>query len=314
MTLPGSLTHNGRRVLLKYHQLLSGSGAYPPDSLSALRETLDGGAEVIEFDVRAIAGGDYLLIHDGTLDRETTGSGPVRPVTSAAAKRLRLRGSDEPPALFSEVAPILAALRRPVKVQIDLKDEVPLEADEVRRLLRAIAPLRANSRLRVVGCRGDWNLRTLQRLDPTLAVGLDFALYLDAPEPEFPRLLLRVNVYGYLDDHPLGYVQILPARDYLEDRVESLCTLVPGAVEVYLHMEFIQRALADGVNPVEIVRRRLGTVLVDGWTLNADHPHAAEMLQMLLRAGVDQITTNTAVQLAALAENKARERGNAADR
>lgn len=303
LTLPAAVASNGRRVLLKYHRLLSGSGIHPPNSLPALREVLDGAAEVVEFDVRAIAGGDYLLIHDGTLDRETTGTGPVRPVTPAAARQLRLRGSEVPPALLSEVVPVLSALRRPVKVQVDLKDEVPLEAGEVRRLLRAIEPLRANTHLHVVvGCLGDWNLRTLRRLDPGLAVGLDFALYLDAPEPEFPRLPLRVNVYGYLDDHPLGYMRILPVRDYLEDRIESLCTLVPGAVEVYLHMEFIQRALADGINPVEVVRRRLGAVLVDGWTLNADHPQAAVMLQMLLQAGVDQITTDTAVQIAGLME------------
>ncbi len=302
MTLPASLAAGGRRVLLKYHRLLSGTGAHPPNSLSALHEVLAGGAEVIEFDVHAISDGDYVLNHDDTFNRETTGIGPVRSATRASVKALRLRGSAEPAALLSEVAQVLGSHRAPVKVQVDLKDQDPLGAEEAGRLLRAIEPMRANPRLTVVvGCLGDWNLRILRRLDTTLAVGLDFALYLDAPDSEFPRLPLRVNVYGYLDDHPLGYLRAMPVRDYLEDRVESLCHLLPGAVEVYLRAEFILRAIADGVNPVEIVRRRLG-VPVDAWTLNSGLPQTRERLAAVLAAGAGQITTDTAVQLAALHE------------
>ena len=317
MTLPGSIAFGGRRVLLKYHRLLSGTGASPPNSLSALRELLQGGAEVIECDVHAIEGGDYLLIHDDTLERETTGTGAVRHITRAAAKTICLRGSEESIALLSDMSQVLAGHRRPLKVQIDLKDEIPFREEEAGRFLRAIEPLRANPHLNVVvGCLGDWNLRTLRRLDSTLSVGLDFALYLDAPVPEFPRLPLRVNVYGYLDDHPLGYMQVMPVRAYLEDRIESLCHLLPGAVEVYLRVELILRAIADGINPVEIIRRQLGSVLVDTWTLDADASGAAETLQAVLHAGVDQITTDTAVQLAEMMQTKhgsagTREHGNA---
>ncbi len=302
MKLPGAIPFAGRRVLLKYHALLSGTGAHPPNSLSALREVLAGGAEVIEFDVHAIADAQYLLIHDDTLDRETTGTGKVARYTAASLHALRLRGSDEAPALLSDFVPLLVAHRRPLKVQVDLKDAFPLSAEEAGAFLRAIAPLSTNTHLSVVvGCAGDWNLRALRRLHPALAVGLDILLYLDVPVPEFPRLPLRVNVYGYLDDHPLGYAPTLPVSEYLVDRLESLCTLVPGAGEVYLRAEFILKAIADGINPIEVIRRQLGTaVVVDAWTLNADHPRVGEVLQSLLRAGVDQITTDSAHQLATL--------------
>lgn len=300
MKLPGSIRFAGRKVLLKYHRLLSGTGMHPPNSASALREVLAGGAEVIEFDVRAMADGNYLLIHDDTLDRETTGTGNVAVATTASVRDLHLRGTKEAPALLADVLPVLTAHRAPLKVQVDLKDVFPLSTQQATDFLRAIAPLSAHPQLSVVvGCLGDWNLRTLRRRDPSLAVGLDILLYLDVPGPEFPRLPLRVNAYGYLDDHPLGYAQRLPVQDYLVDRLESLCTLVPGAGEVYLRSEFILKALADGVNPVEVVRRQLGAaVVVDTWTLNADQPRAAAMLKSLLRAGVDQITTDSARQLA----------------
>jgi glycerophosphoryl diester phosphodiesterase len=302
VNLPSAIPFAGRRVLLKYHQFLSGTGHHPPNSVSALREVLAGGAEVIEFDVHAIADGHYLLIHDDTLDRETTGSGPVHSCTAASVRALRLRGSDEVPALLADIAPLLTAHRRRLKVQVDVKDEAPLSSEDAGAFLRALSPLSENPHLSViVGCAGDWNLRTLRRLNPTLAVGLDILLHLDIPGPEIPRLPLRVNVYGYLDDHPLGYVPGVTVRDYLADRVESLCTLVPGAEEVYLRAQFILKAIADGVNPLEIVRRRLGaSVVVDAWTLNADHPGAAEMLHSLLLAGLDQITTDSALQLPAL--------------
>jgi len=111
----------------------------------------------------------------------------------------------------------------------------------------------------------------------------------------------------------------MPVRDYLEERIESLCHLLPGAVEVYLHVELLLRAIDDGINPVELVRRELGGVPVDTWTLNAGAAGTAGMLQAVLDAGVDQITTDTAVQLATLITARdgnagTRERGDAAGR
>jgi glycerophosphoryl diester phosphodiesterase len=301
MRLPPSVTYKGRPILFKCHRLLSGLGRHPPNSLTALQEVIAEGAEAIEFDVHALNGGDYLFVHDETLDRETTGSGPVAAHTAREAKSLRLRGSDEPPALLSEAVVLLRDVARTMKVQVDLKDQYPFGDDQARRLLRALEPLRTNPRLRVVvGCLADWNLRTLRRIDSTLLLGLDFAWYLDAVVDEFPRLPVRENVYGYLDDHPLGFRRVMPVRDYLEDRVSALCGLVHGPAEVYLRKEFIQQAIADGCNPVQIVRRELGEIVVDGWTLNAGGRDAEIHLMAMLEAGVDQITTDTAVQLASM--------------
>jgi glycerophosphoryl diester phosphodiesterase len=299
--LPGHVRYRGRPVALKYHRLLSGSGLHPPNSLSALREVLDGGAEVIEFDVRAVADG-FVLLHDETLDRETSGSGPASAAPSDAVRKVRLRGWDEPPALLDDVTAVLTRHARPLKVQVDFKETMPISTEQARVFLRAIDPLRANADLRiVVGCLGDWNLRLLRRLDPALPVGLDFALYLDAPLlEEMPRLPVRVNVYGYLDDHPLGFAAALPVTAYLQDRIESLCRLVPRPVEVYLRREFIRQALADGVNPVAVVREALGDVGVDAWTLNDGDPDVRSDLTAFLDAGVSQITTDTAIELAAM--------------
>src|SRR2546422_8979793 len=92
-------------------------------------------------------------------------------------------------------------------------------------------------------------------------------------------------------------MRVMPVRDYLEERIESLCHLLPGAVEVYLHVELLLRAIADGINLVELVRRELGGVPVDTWTLNAGAAGTAGMLQSVLDAGVGQVTTDTAGEL-----------------
>ena len=301
---PAALDDNGRSVSLKYHRLLSGSGAHPPNSLLGLHEILGRGAAVIEFDIRALSGGDYVLLHDALLDRETTGSGPAAACTAAVVKTLCHRGTAIPLTLLSEVTSVLQRFTgAPVKVQVDVKDTEPFGPAEAARLLEAIGPLRGNPRLRVVvGTLADWNLRVLRRIDPALQVGLDFFIYLDAPVgDEFPRLPSRANVFGYLDDHPLGWIRgPLDVRTYLEDRITTLCGLVPGAVEIYLRKEFVAQAVRDGVNPIEVVRRVCGDVGVDVWTINAGQPHAAALLATALAAGATQITTDTAAQLPAL--------------
>ena len=307
--LPAHLAYEGRTVSLKYHRLLSGLGSHPPNSLGGLEEVITGGAEVIEFDIRTLAGGDYVLLHDAQVDRETTGRGPASAHTAASVKHLCHRGTDIPLTLLSEVTAVLRRHDGPaLKVQVDVKDTQPFTPADAERVLGALVPLRGNPRLRiVVGTLGDWNLRLLRRLDPSLEVGLDFFIYLDAPVvDEFPRLPTRVNAFGYLDDHPLGWMRAaLDVRGYLEDRIESLCRLVPGAVEVYLRKEFVAQAVRDGVNPVEVVRRTCGDVGVDVWTVNADEPGATGLLATALAAGATQITTDTASQLPAMVRSGA---------
>ncbi len=297
MTLPTHLAYRDRRILLKYHKLLSGSGRHAPNSLSALREVLDGGAEAVEFDVRPLVDGDFVLLHDPLLEHETTGRGPVEAATRAEIKAVRLRGTKEPPALLSEVAEVLREIRRPLKVQVDFKPILPVEDHMVDRLLEALAPLRTNPHLEVVvGCLADWNLRAFRRADPTLRVGFDPMLYLDAPVLDWPGLPVRLNAYGYMDDHPLGFRKLMNVREYLADRLEALVRSVPGVVEVYLRKAFVLQALRDGLNPIDYVKRVVEGVRVDVWTVNMPPTDPRELAE-LLEAGVDQITTDTALTL-----------------
>lgn len=299
--LPGHLHYRGRRVLLKYHRLLSGSGRHPPNSLAALEEVVDGGAEVVEIDLRLAADGRYVLLHDPTLERETSGLGPAREMDSQGFRRLSLRGGDVPGATFEEAIARLLTVARPLKLQLDLKEGLPLEAAGLEALALGILRLRANPHLRiVVGCLADWNLRALRRRLPDQALGVDFAWHLDAPLDEFCRLPTRVNPYGYLDDHPLGFRRLLPAARYLEDRFETLLGLIPDAAEFYLRRELLAQTLADGFDPIAFLHARRPGCVVDIWTIDPDTREGEAALHQALEAGADQITTNLPLQAHAL--------------
>lgn len=82
------------------------------NSLQGFRNVLALGVGAVEFDLHLGAGGEVLVIHDATLDRTTTGTGPVRALTDNSRHAVRLIGPggeiDEGVPLLSEVLDILA--------------------------------------------------------------------------------------------------------------------------------------------------------------------------------------------------------------
>lgn len=62
----------------------------PENSLPAIRRALDMGVEIVEIDVRRTKDGRFVVIHDRTLERTTTGTGRVEDHTLAELRELRL--------------------------------------------------------------------------------------------------------------------------------------------------------------------------------------------------------------------------------
>ena len=89
--------------LLAAHR--GGSLLWPENSLLAFRNALALGADFIEFDVHLSRDGEVMVIHDATLDRTTTGAGPVRDRSVAELKALRLK--DRSGAVTAETVPTL---------------------------------------------------------------------------------------------------------------------------------------------------------------------------------------------------------------
>lgn len=266
----------------------------PPNSLAAVQACLDARADYIEIDVVALAHDDYLLVHDDVLQSETSGSGPVAACTVSQARQLRIRNSEHPIALLSDVVRAIVDFGGTTRLQIDYKNNFPFADDEpLRRLLRLIAPL---GELVIVSSIADWQLRSLHRLAPALALGFDIQLYIDVrrAEPDsYPRTL---GAYGYWDDHVLATRRIWPHAEYLRDRYESLIGLVPGARVFYLRHQLLSQSLDDGFNWAAALHA--AGIELDAWTM--DNPQASASALRLRDAGVDLFTSNTPLAMAKL--------------
>lgn len=62
----------------------------PENSLASIDEAIDAGAHIVELDVRQTKDGVFVLMHDKTLERTTTGTGNLLDYTYDELKELRL--------------------------------------------------------------------------------------------------------------------------------------------------------------------------------------------------------------------------------
>ncbi|MGH1363199.1 MAG: glycerophosphodiester phosphodiesterase family protein [Calditrichia bacterium] len=80
----------GRKPMVSAHRAGPLPG-YPENSIEAMVNTVSHGKAIIEIDVTRSKDGVMVLMHDKTLDRTTTGSGPIEDFTLAELKELYLK-------------------------------------------------------------------------------------------------------------------------------------------------------------------------------------------------------------------------------
>jgi len=289
----------GREVALKAHQC-TWTGAHPANSLPAILECYQAPVARAEIDVAMLRDEDFLVVHDLDLADATDGSGRADETTRAAATRLHLRHNGTMtathPPLLSEVVAAIAAESFPTLLELDLKDWEPWPWPRVEELAACVQPVKDRI---TFGAGADWNLRRLQRVDPTLPMGFDISGCLDwvppgeAGEP-WPGVW---GAYGYLDAHPLARSRSGPTVDYLRDRLGGILRLVPGAREVHLRLQAVERMRADGLTDLAELLHGQG-MLLDVWTLDAGTPDWEQHLAGALALGADIVTSNTPRALA----------------
>jgi glycerophosphoryl diester phosphodiesterase len=100
----------------------------PENTLASFASALEVGAHLVELDIRLTRDGVPVIIHDATLDRTTTGTGPVREHTLSEVRAL----SAGYPELFASayaservptLAEVLGFLRGRARVMIEIKEE-----------------------------------------------------------------------------------------------------------------------------------------------------------------------------------------------
>src|SRR5207247_2483164 len=104
------------------------SAHYPENTLASFASALEVGAQIVEFDVQLTRDGTPVVIHDPTLDRTTTGTGPVREKTLAEARAVsagypRRFGSAHAGERVPTLAEVLAFLRGRARMIVEIKTE-----------------------------------------------------------------------------------------------------------------------------------------------------------------------------------------------
>jgi glycerophosphoryl diester phosphodiesterase len=258
--VPTVLLHGGRTVRLKWHKLRQ-SLEDPPFARANLRIGLAAGAS-LEVDLRRLACGRFVCLHDAELEAETTGEGLVAAVDAEAIAGLEMRDAPgEEPLLLEELAHAVRdwADGRAV-VQLDLKDA---EFDLASRAMFAAALEGIADRFILSGC--DWD--AVRRLGG-----------------EVPGLALGYDPYDDAGNDPGD------AMRAIRDRAREADT-------VYLHRGLVRAAHEQG-DPL-VARLRAQGYRVDCWTIDHGSPEALAELRIALAAGCDQITTNSAAAWAA---------------
>jgi glycerophosphoryl diester phosphodiesterase len=151
-----------RRVKVAHHR---GASRYAPENtIESLRKAAALGADFVEFDIRTTRDGMAVLLHDSTLNRTTSGRGPVRDATAAEIASLDAGswfGRPFAPARVPTLDAFLDAIKPlPVELYVDAKDIAP------EALAEALA--RHGLTDRAVVYQGAAYLERLKAVAPTL--------------------------------------------------------------------------------------------------------------------------------------------------
>ncbi len=246
--------YRGRTVRLKWRKLRRFADD-PPFARRNLRAGLAVGAS-LEVDIRALACGRFVCLHNPLLEHETTGQGPVNQVDAAAVSRLQMRASGEPPLLLDELVQIMRTgpTHPSALVQLDLYGEIDTAAERA-----FAAALRGVAQGFVLGAY-DWHVVT--------------------------------RVGGSVSGLALGYDPTEEVEHSGADVLRIVREKAPEADWIYLRRDFVRASYERGDRLV--ARLRVSGHRVDCWTIDHGTPDDTGDLVAAVMAGCDQVTTNTA--------------------
>ncbi|WP_417309064.1 glycerophosphodiester phosphodiesterase [Devosia sp.] len=266
-TAPVAITRDGHRTALKWHRGRR-TGTDPVFTGRRILEGMRAGASV-EVDLVIHADNGMAVLHNLSLERETTGTGRVRDTSAATLRQLQLRDNAGRPIadrvlLLEDLAALIArdGAHPDALLQLDFKeDAAALTPEVIAGFAEALAPVARHFIL----SSGDAE-----------AVRL-----LAAPVPG-----LRI---GYDPCHK-GAIDTLRATGDYAAFLASAVADSPDAELVYLAYELVLAAEEAGFDLVAAFHahgRR-----IDAYTIRASDPASLGIVERLLALRVDQITTD----------------------
>jgi glycerophosphoryl diester phosphodiesterase len=111
------------------------SATRPENTLASFRRALEVGADLVELDVQLSKDGHAVVIHDGTLDRTTDGTGKVGELSLAELRKFSAGYPEKFNREFAKeripsLAEVLLLIRGKARVMIEIKKESVAASDE----------------------------------------------------------------------------------------------------------------------------------------------------------------------------------------
>ncbi len=267
---PGlAITHGDHTTRLKWHRLRR-RRRDPVFDTAVMAEGFRLGASM-ELDMRVLADGTFVVLHDADLAGETTGSGCIAGLTPADLADIRFSDGGRTLLLSTDLAAMLTTAHPAAVLQFDMKDTLAtIGAAGVAHLAEVAAQSRAR-----VAVSGD-NLELIEALA--------------ARAPAIPRGI-----------DPTDKLVAIYRQDGAAAVETALLADLAGPTQpeiVYLHWQFVTHLAADGLDLVALCRSEGKTV--DAWTFNLADPDDgfsdAEWadFKALMDLWPDQITTDEA--------------------
>jgi len=267
MTDPLFIERNGHRTWLKWHRARR-RVSDPVFTGARILEAMRLGASV-EVDLVVHADHGFAILHNGTLEAETTGTGRVRETSAATLRGLHLRDNTGSPLpdqvmLLEDLCALLQANppHPDALLQLDYKEDLAaLDPQTIANFAASVAPVATS----LVLSGGDAAaIALLAQATPDLRTGYD-------------------PCYG----DPLA--QLRATGNYQAFIADALAA-APEAEMIYLAYEIVlaaQDAGMDIIAPIHAAGRR-----IDAWTIRQVSPETLAQVDRLLDLKVDQITTD----------------------
>jgi len=176
----GEATERLRRILGKEMPVISHAhygdglaiGRPPENTMPAFRQAIAEGADVIETDVQVTSDGEFVLIHDGEVDRTTDSTGRLDRMTLVAVKKLsafygRKEFSSERIMTLGELVKILPAS---IALLLEVKSDRFLEKEIARRFVAELDRLGISERTALVSFSLD-RILAIRSIDPAIPIG-----------------------------------------------------------------------------------------------------------------------------------------------
>ena len=110
----------------------------PENSVDAIKGAIAMGADIVELDVALTKDGEYVLLHDGALDRVSNGKGKSTDLTLAEIRKFRLKGVDGKSVTDYEILTLKEALAiTKGKILVNL-DKFPRDPKGIAEYVRSL--------------------------------------------------------------------------------------------------------------------------------------------------------------------------------